>query len=202
MDRAETVLGMRRDPVAPTWDPKVGGRPRAPSSLPQQRGVAAGEQSAEGASCRASCTQEQILPLLTAGEQQLPPSSPSSPPPSHNADQRAPPVQHSLLHSSKMPEISLPPLPVSGRKGGSPYPSVGNQTPSSLQHSFPGQGSKALFSMRSLAEQLGMDGRKLGRTLKTALWSRNPHAPLPWVILAIEAVWEEAVHFSYIQPCQ
>uniref|UniRef100_A0A8C3PS58 Somatostatin receptor type 2 n=1 Tax=Calidris pygmaea TaxID=425635 RepID=A0A8C3PS58_9CHAR len=67
-----------------------------------------------------------------------------------------------------MPEGSFPPPPshVSGRKAGSPYPSVGNDPPSSLQHSIPGQGSKAPFSTGTLGEQLGMDGRKLGRTLK------------------------------------
>lgn len=176
--------------MAPTWDPKVGDRPRVPPSLPQQCEAAAGEREEQAAG--------QILPLLTAGERQLPPSSP--PVPLHH--QRAPPVQHSLLHCCKTPEIALPPLRVSGRKAGSPYPSVGNQSPGALQHSFPGQGSKALFSTGSLAEQLGMDGRKLGRTLKTALRSRNPRAPLPWVIAAAEAVWEEAARFSSIQPRQ
>lgn len=105
-------------------------------------------------------------------------------------------------YSCTIPELSLPPIHVSGTKAGSPYPSVGNQSPGSLQHSFPGQGSKALFSIGNLAEQLGMDGSKLGRALKRALWSRNPRAPLPWALSAAKAVWEESVHFSSIHPCQ
>jgi len=69
--------------VGTLWHPRGTRRwvagPAVPISPPAVRG---GCRSAGGASHGASCSGEQILPLLIAGECHLPPSSPSSPPPS------------------------------------------------------------------------------------------------------------------------
>lgn len=132
--------------------------------------------------------EEQILPLLTAGEQQLPPAPPHST------------AQPNTASSTPAKRRRSPaPSPWIQEKGQLTLPLLWHPSPGSLQHSFPGQGSNALFSTGTLAEQLGMDGRKLGRAFKASLWSRNPRAPLPGVI---SSMWEGAVCSSSLQPCQ
>lgn len=133
---------MRRDPMAPTWDPKVGDRPHATPSLPQQHGAAAGEWSAGGASCGASCAWEQILPLLTAGERQLPPSSSSSPLPSESPTSPAP---HPSFIPAKCRRSRCLPSTYWGERPAHPTPPLATKPPAPYNTDFQDRGRKRCF---------------------------------------------------------
>lgn len=116
----------------------------------------------------------------------------ANPSPPGNGEQQMHPLR-------VQPSPAQPPSHGSRRKASSPYPSTGIPAPAPYNTHFQDRGRKHWFSTGTLEEQLGMDGRKLGRVFRASLWSRNPRAPLPGVVWA---VWEGAVCSSSLQPCQ
>lgn len=165
---------MCRDPLSPLWDPEVCDWPHTPPFLAPAAQDAASEQSTRGANGRVSCTQEHILPASQF------PQFPSTIKDPHQAN-AAFIIPADWWRSHCLPSLIR-------AKGQLTLTLCWQPSHSNLQHSFPGQGSKTLFSTGTLAGQLGKEGRKLGRTLQTTLWSHSPHAPLPWAVLAPEAV--------------